>query len=438
MTTRDILRSFPGLQTGGAMHALAAELFPVCRSITGRGFRDSLAILRGQVPLAVHEVPTGTKVFDWTVPREWNIRDAYVRNPRGEKVIDFTQSNLHILHYSVPLRATMSLRELRPHLFSIPEHPDLIPYRTSYYKENWGFCLTHRTLESLTEGDYEVVIDSTLADGSLTYGEYVLPGAVADEVLISCHSCHPSLCNDNLSGMVVATTLARLLTQVTRRYTYRFLFIPGAVGSITWLALHQQEAKRVRHGLVVACVGDSGHMTYKRSRRGDAEIDRAVVHVLKHAGGRFDVKDFSPYGYDERQYCSPGFDLAIGSLTRTPHGQFPEYHTSADNLGFIRPESLEHSLGTYLAVVRVLEENQVYVNQNPFCEPQLGKRGLYRSMGGRTDEPVNELAMLWVLNQSDGDHSLLEIAERSGLSFDVIAAAADALAGTGLLQPKVI
>jgi aminopeptidase-like protein len=289
-------------------------------------------------------------------------------------------------------------------------------------------------LESLTEGEYEVCIDSTLRDGSLSYGEYVLPGASEDEVLISCHSCHPSLCNDNLSGMTVATMLARLLGEVDRRYTYRFLFIPGAIGSITWLSSHRERAQRIKHGLVVACVGDGGAMTYKKSRRGNAEIDRAVLHVLHHTGKPFGIKEFIPYGYDERQYCSPGFNLAVGSLTRTPHGEFPQYHTSEDNLEFVRPEFLEDSLGTYLSVLRVLEDNRTYVNLNPQCEPQLGKRGLYRPMGGQTDEPLNELAMLWVLNLSDGDHTLLDIAERSGIAFDHIAAAADALRTHDLLR----
>ena len=436
MTITELERSLPSLETGKAMHRLAGELYPICRSITGKGFRDSLSILTSQIPLKVHEVPTGTRVFDWTVPKEWNIREAWVRNERGEKVIDFAKSNLHILQYSVPVHVRLPLEELKPHLFSIPEHPDWIPYRTSYYKENWGFCLTHRVLESLGEGTYEVLIDSSLAAGSLAYGEYLLPGKSEDEVLISCHSCHPSLCNDNLSGMTLASTLARLLGQVDRHYTYRFLFIPGAIGSITWLARHQKKATRIKHGLVVACVGDGGSMTYKKSRRGDAEIDRAALHVLKHSAKQYRLEEFSPYGYDERQYCSPGFNLAVGSLSRTPHGQFPEYHTSADNLEFVRAEYLEDSLATYLAVVRVLEENRIYVNQNPFCEPQLGRRGLYRSMGGRTDQAVHELAMLWVLNLSDGANALLDIAERSGLSFDQIAVAADALSGVGLLRQK--
>jgi aminopeptidase-like protein len=435
MTLKELTKAFPTLQTGAAMHALAAELYPICRSITGNGFRASQAILQKHIPVTLHEVPSGTQVFDWTVPREWNIRDAWVRNPQGEKIVDFGKSNLHILQYSVPTKGKFALRELRQHLFSLPDHPDWIPYRTSYYKENWGFCVTHRLLESLRDGEYEVCIDSSLDSGSLTYGEYVLRGATTDEILISCHSCHPSLCNDNLSGMAVATTLARLLNDVERRYTYRFLFIPGAIGSITWLSSHREETARVRHGLVVACVGDGGSMTYKKSRRGNAEIDRAVLHVLHHKGKPFGVKEFSPYGYDERQYCSPGFNLSVGSLTRTPHGEFPQYHTSEDNLEFIRPEFLEDSLATYLAVMRVLEGNRTFINLNPHCEPQLGKRGLYRPMGGQTDEPLNELAMLWVLNLSDGEHALLDIAERSGMAFDHIAAAAEALHSHGLLRP---
>ena len=436
MTILELLRTFPGLQTGKSMHRLATELYPLCRSITGNGFRDSLAILGREVPLNVVDVPTGTKVFDWTIPQEWNIRDAYIKNSQGEKVVDFTRLNLHVLQYSVPIRETMTLAELRPHLFTLPDHPDWVPYRTSYYKKNWGFCLSQKVLDSLEEGQYEVCIDSTLADGRLSYGEIVLPGATADEVLISCHSCHPSLANDNLSGMVVATSLARLLAGVERRYTYRFVFIPGAIGSIAWLARHKEEALKIKHGLVVACVGDPGPLTYKKSRRGDAEIDRAALHVMEHSGEPFHVKDFSPYGYDERQYCSPGFNLAVGSLTRTPHGQFPEYHTSADNLDFIRPASLEHSLQTYLSIVGLLEKNRVYLSLNPYCEPQLGKRGLYRSMGGQTDEPANELALLWVLNLSDGQHSLLDIAERAGLPFALIAGAADALLAVDLLREQ--
>jgi aminopeptidase-like protein len=331
------------------------------------------------------------------------------------------------------MHCKMPLVELKKHLFSIPEQPDWIPYRTSYYKENWGFCLPHRVLEALPEGEYEVCIDASLKPGSLTYGEYVLQGETEDEVLISCHSCHPSLCNDNLSGMALAIFLAKWVSQVKRHYTYRFLFIPGTIGSITWLALHQQEAQRIRHGLVVACVGDSGNLVYKKSRQGNAEIDQAVLQVLKDSGVEYRILDFIPYGYDERQYCSPGFNLPVGSLTRTPHGEFPEYHTSGDNLDFVRPHALADSLSKYKQVLELLEANQVYVNTNPFCEPQLGKRGLYSLIGGRKGTEQIEMAVLWVLNYSDNEHSLLDIARISAMPFSTIREAAHALLEKGLL-----
>lgn len=418
---------------GAAMHDLLTELFPICRSLTGDGFRASLARLAEIAPITLTEVPTGTRVFDWTVPREWNIRDAWIADPSGKRLVDFRNSNLHVVHYSVPFRGRLSLAELRPHLHSLPDQPDLIPYRTSYYAESWGFCLPHRQLESLPDGQYDVCIDSTLAPGSLTYGECVLPGATQDEVLISAHSCHPSLANDNLSGMVVAAHLARRLADAQRRHTFRFLFIPGTIGSITWLATHKAEAQRIKHGLVLACLGDPGQSTYKRSRRGDAIVDRAATHVLAHAGPH-SVIDFEPYGYDERQYCSPGFDLAVGCLTRTRNGQFPEYHTSADDPSFVRPEQLQDSLEKTARIVEILEGNQSYVNLNPYGEPQLGRRGLYEQTRGG-DLPGFQMALLWVLNQSDGRHSLLDIAERAGMPFNVIRRAASTLESASLLRP---
>ncbi len=420
---------------GREMYDLIRRLYPICRSITGEGVRRTLRILQERIPLSIHEVPTGTQVFDWTVPREWNIRDAYVKDPAGRKIIDFSASSLHVLNYSVPVRTRLPLSELKQHLFSLPEQPELIPYRTSYYRENWGFCLPHRQLEGLPDGEYEVLIDSTLEPGSLTYGEYVQEGNSGDEILISCHICHPSLCNDNLSGIAVSSFLAGLLKGLQLRHTCRFLFIPGAIGSITWLALNEEKVPRVRGGLVVACVGDPGPMTYKKSRRGDTEMDVVVQHVLKHSGKEYQVKDFVPYGYDERQYCSPGFNLAVGSLTRTPHGQYPEYHTSADNLEFVRPEALADSLAAYARILDVLEGNRVLQSTNPKCEPQLGRRGIYRAVGGDSAEPVNELAMLWVLNMSDGGHSLLDIAERAGLPFESIAAAVRLLEQHDLVRP---
>jgi aminopeptidase-like protein len=434
MRLDDLRREIDLKKSGIEMHQLIADLYPICRSITGNGFRESLRILKQHIPLETHEVATGTEVFDWTVPREWNIRDAYVKNSRGEKVIDFKESNLHILQYSLPVEKKLSLAQLKEHLFSIPERPDWIPYRTSYYKENWGFCLTHNRMQNLGEGEYEVHIDSSLENGHLAYGEYYIQGRTNEEVLISCHSCHPSLCNDNLSGVSVATFLAKLLTPLSMRYSYRFLFIPGTIGSITWLALNEEKVSRIKHGLVVACVGDSGHFRYKRSRQGNAEIDKVIDYALKQSGKKFEILDFSPYGYDERQYCSPGFNLPVGSLTRTPHGEFPEYHTSADNLSFVKPEYLAESLAEYLAVIQLLENNKKYANQNPKCEPQLGKRGLYHAMGGKTTEPVDELAMLWVLNLSDGLHTLLDISEKTNIEFNLLKNAADALLEKGLLK----
>jgi aminopeptidase-like protein len=418
---------------GEWMHRFITDLYPICRSITGDGLRETLRRIGECVALDVHEVPSGARVFDWTVPKEWNIRDAWVKNDKGERLIDFRKSNLHVVNYSVPVHRTMPLAELRKHLHTMPDHPDWVPYRTSYYAENWGFCLTHNQLETLPDAEYEVCIDSSIEDGSLSYGEIYLPGKRSEEVLFSCHACHPSLCNDNLSGIALVTYLARLLSEASLEYSYRFLFIPGTIGSIAWLAHHEDQVPHIRHGLVVACVGDPGRFHYKRSRRGDAEIDRAVIHALRHSGDEFEVLDFSPYGYDERQYCSPGFNLPVGSLTRTPHGQFPQYHTSADNLDLVRPDALGSSLGAYLSVVRILEGNDCYLNVNPKCEPQLGKRGLYRAFGGHANSSTLELALLWVLNLSDGTHSLLDIAEKAGIRFDDVLFAAQTLEGHELL-----
>jgi aminopeptidase-like protein len=419
---------------GSAMHDLIADLYPICRSITGEGLRETLRRLQVIVPLEIHEVPSGTAVLDWTVPDEWNIRDAYIKNSRGERVVDFRQSNLHVLNYSEPVHRTLSLTELKRRCHTMPERPDWIPYRTSYYERTWGFCLAHRQLEALPEGDYEVCIDATLEPGSLSYGELVLPGESADEFLISTHACHPSMCNDNLSGVAVATFMAQALEERSRQHTFRFLFIPGTIGAITWLALNEQVVPRVRAGLVLAGLGDSGNLHYKRSRRGDADVDRAAAHVLRQSRRPHGLLDFSPYGYDERQYCSPGFDLPVGRLSRTPYGRYPEYHTSADDLDFVHPDALADSLAACLAICEVLDGNARYINQVPKGEPQLGRRGLYGAIGGRTESPADERAMLWVLNLSDGRHSLLDIAERARQPFAAIRGAADLLLDHGLLR----
>ncbi|GHD88971.1 peptidase M28 [Streptomyces naganishii JCM 4654] len=434
-------------ESGEEMYALVERLYPLCRSITGDGVRATLRIVDEYIPLHVHEVPTGTQVLDWTVPQEWNIRDAYIADGAGRRVVDFAASSLHVLGYSVPVSATMPLAELRPHLHTLPDHPSWVPYRTSYYQPEWGFCLAQETLDAMPDGEYEVRIDSTLADGHLTYAEHVVPGQVPDEVIVSCHTCHPSLANDNLAGIAVAVFLARELAERTPYHTYRFVFAPGTIGAITWLARNRERVNgasparaeprargMVRHGLVLACAGDPGQLTYKRSRRGDAEIDQVMRHVLTASGRPHRVTEFTPYGYDERQYCSPGFDLGVGSLTRTPYAGYPEYHTSADDLDFVSPDAMADTLAVCREAFAVLDRNRRYVNLSPYGEPQLGRRGLYDALGGRSDTKQAQMAMLWVLSLSDGEHSLLDVAERSGLPFDTVADAAGALHGAGLLK----
>jgi aminopeptidase-like protein len=420
---------------GAELFALVEELYPICRSITGDGVRKTLEIVSRYVPLTIHEVPTGTAVLDWTVPKEWNIRDAYIADASGRRVVDFKQHNLHVLNYSVPVRARMTRQALLPHLHTLPEQPELVPYRTSYWKETWGFCLSQRQLDALPDGEYEVCVDSTLEPGSLTYGEFVLPGSSQEEILISAHVCHPSLCDDNLSGIAVAALLARALANTSdRRYTLRFLFAPGTIGAITWLARNRQAAQRVRHGLTLTCLGDSQPFVFKRTVFGGTEIDRVAELVLAQSGLAHRVIDFFPYGYDERQYNSPGFRLPVGSLMRGQHGQFPEYHTSADNLGFVSGARMEESLGVLRSVLRVLDGNVRYRNLAPEGEPQLGKRGLYQAMGG-SDLPELQLALLWVLNLSDGEHGLLDISERAHIEFRTLRVAADLLLQHGLLMP---
>lgn len=422
------------LSVGERIYALVRELYPICRSITGNGVRQSLALLGQHIPIDVTEVPTGTKVFDWSVPREWNISDAYIENAAGERVVDFRASNLHVLNYSAPVCKVLPLEELKAHIYTLPGQPDLVPYRTSYYEERWGFCMSQRALDALPQGNYKAVVESTLVDGSLTYGECVLPGESEDEVLFSAHICHPSLANDNCSGLAVLTMLAAELAQRPRRYTYRFIFAPGTIGAITWLARNEHRVDRIKHGLVVSCLGDGGGPMYKRSRRGDAMIDRALVHVVQHSSPAARIREFVPYGYDERQYCSPGFNLPVGLLQRSEYGTFPEYHTSADNLHFVAPEHLESSFSMLRAAVEILENDRTMINTQPKCEPALGARGLYATVGGDKNSAQSSMAMFWVLNFSDGDHSLLEIAERSGLPFSAVLRAAERLEAASLLR----
>ncbi|MEQ6902466.1 DUF4910 domain-containing protein [Nocardioides sp. YIM 152588] len=420
---------------GGRMRSWMAEAYPICRSITGDGVRRTLDMIEAALPSGVSMtrtgVPSGTQVFDWTIGDEWNVRAAWVDGPDGRRVVELADHTLHLVSYSAPVRTRLPLEELRPHLHSMPDRPDWIPYRTSYYHRNWGFCLPHRQLESLEPGVYEVLVDSTLEPGELVYGEVVLPGAGAGEVLVSSHVCHPSLVNDNLTGLAVATELIRHLAGLEdRELTYRFLFAPGTIGSLAWLSRSAHVIPQIRHGVVLTGLGGGGPLVYKQTRRGDAYVDRAAEHVVGRRGG--EVRGYSPYGYDERQFNAVGFDLPVGRLTRTPHGEYPEYHTSADDLAFVADDELEESLTALVEIVEVLEGDRVLTNLSPYGEPQLGKRGLYPTMGGKSASDV-VMAMLWTLAYTDGKASLLEIADRADLPFAAIRAAADDLLDAGLL-----
>lgn len=419
---------------GNEMFELIKRLYPICRSITGDGVRQTLKIIKEHIPITIREVPSGTKVFDWVIPKEWNINDAYIKDSKGVKIVDFKKSNLHVLNYSIPVNKKMPLGELKEHLFTLPELPEAVPYRTSYYKENWGFCLSHNEYQKLEDGIYEVMIDSTLKQGHLNFGELYIKGKSKDEVLLSCYVCHPSLCNDNLSGVTLLTFLAKSILRSRPRYSYRFLFVPETIGAIAWLCRNEKNTSRIKHGLIATCVGDSGKLTYKKSRQENTEINKAAEKALIDSGEPYEILEFFPSGSDERQFCSPGFNLPVGSLMRTPYGRFPEYHTSADNLDFVRPQYLADSLRKYRQVMFILENNAVFKNLNPKCEPQLGKRGLYRTIGSKEKRSTAESAIFWVLNLSDGTNSLLDIAIRSGIKFPQIYDAAETLLTHGLLK----
>lgn len=416
----------PTPMDGAALHGIVRDLFPLARSITGDGLRETLRRVGRFVPLTMQEVATGTPALDWEIPQEWNIRAARIEALDGTVLVDFAQSNLHVVGYSTPLDRVVPRDELASHVHTLPDQPSLIPYRTGYYAQDWGFCLAHETWERMTDTAYRVVIDSSLAPGSLTYAEAVIEGDSPDEVLISVHCCHPSLANDNLSGIAVAIGLARHLAATPRRLTYRFLFIPATIGSLAWLSRNEEMLARIRHGLVLTCLGDPGHFHYKQSRRGTAVIDHAVVQVLAERGEPHTILPFSPYGYDERQYCSPGYDLPVGCFMRSPNGTFPEYHTSADNVDFVTPDALAGSLSALIDLMSVLDANETFVRVDGRGEPQLGRRGLYRAISGQKEAGgTSQLALLWVLNLADGRHSLLDMAERAGLPFRQLKLAAD-------------
>ncbi len=424
------------IQIEERLYELVSTLYPICRSITGDGVRETLRIIQKIIPIRIHEIPSGTKVFDWEVPEEWNIKDAYVKTLSGKRIIDFKRNNLHVLGYSVPVKKRITLEELKAHIFTLKDFPEAIPYRTSYYKRNWGFCISYNQMKELKDKEYDVLIDSSLKRGHLTYGELFLKGNLESEILISTHICHPSLCNDNLSGIAVATYLAKLIEDLSdREYSYRFLFIPGTIGSITWLAKNEPKIKNIKHGLVLSCLGDRGSFTYKKSRIGTAIIDRAVEKAFEDSKFNYEIREFTPFGYDERQYCSPGINLPVGCLMRTPYGEFVEYHTSLDNLDFIDPKSLKESLYLCLKVFNILENNKSYINTNPKCEPHLGKRNLYKHIGGEGQKEIERIIM-WILNFSDGTKDLLDIAIRGKINFCKAKDVCDILIEKGLLKEK--
>ncbi|MEM6326579.1 MAG: DUF4910 domain-containing protein [Bacteroidota bacterium] len=431
----------PEVSRAEALLAFVREILPYRRSITGEGLRQTLGAIAERIPLQVTEVFSGTPLLDWTAPPEWVVHEAHLTLPDGQRIADWDAHPLHLVQYSGPREARMSLADLRPHLHTLPDHPDWIPYRTAYWTDDWGFCLRHCTLESVAEtfgeeAEVEVLIDTRVTDGSMSVGECVIPGATDREILISAHACHPALANDNASALAVATFAAHtLLRSDERRHTIRFLFAPGTIGALAWLAAHPEARERVVGGLVLANLGDAEPFVYKRSRRGTLHTPTVADRAVETLFPGIEVRPFEPFGYDERQFNSPGFDLPVGRLTRTPHGEYPEYHTSADDLSLLTPDALEDALEAVLSVVSAMDGNARYVSTQPFGEPMLGRRGLYAPIGGKALAPEAQRALLWVLNLSDGDHDLLHIASRSDLPFAAVRAAADRLLHAELIRP---
>tara|TARA_B100000686_G_C16714353_1_gene931095 strand:- start:37 stop:1371 length:1335 start_codon:yes stop_codon:yes gene_type:complete len=425
-------------KVGDEMYGMMAELFPICRSITGEGVRQTLKILQKRLPLKIVEIPSGTLAFDWTIPEEWNINDAYILDPDGKKIVDFKKNNLHILGYSEPVDVKLTLSELKRHLYSLPEQPDAIPYLTSYYKKRWGFCLCHKDLIKLKEGIYTVKIDSKIEPGCLTFGECIIPGEEDEEVLLSCYICHPSMANDSISGAVLTAFLGQWLATKKRRFSYRLIFIPETIGAIAYLSLNKDRMlAKTYAGLVTSFVGDSGFFRYKKSRRGNSVIDRVAEHTMKYRLQNYKIVDYYPHlGSDERQYCSPGFNLPVGLLTRSPYMGYPEYHTSLDNMSFVSAKNLAESFSLYADIFSVLEMNRIYVNQVMFCEPQLSKRDLYSTLGSQKNQAEERLKLQWILNYSDGNLDLLSIAEKMGVPIGELGDAVVELVRTGLIKEK--
>ncbi|MBG0859636.1 MAG: DUF4910 domain-containing protein [Bacteroidales bacterium] len=413
------------------------RLWPLNRSLTGNGNRETLRILSEIVDLNITEVPSGTNCFDWVVPPEWNVKEAWIKDSNGNVIIDFSNNNLHLLGYSIHVKGKMFLSELRSHIYTLPLQPDIIPYLTSYYDENWGFCMSHNQFLTLKENEeYDILIDSTLNHkGSMTIGEAILKGCSDNEVLFSTYICHPSMANNELSGLLVSAFIFRELKNIRNRfYTYRFVYLPETIGSIYYLSRFGEHLKQTLDaGYVVTCVGDQGDFSYKRSRRGNSLADRAAELILRQSGTKFNIENFFPTGSDERQYCSPGFNLPVGSLMRTRYGKYPEYHTSADDKNFISFDALEKSVLKYLEIINLLENNFVYINTKPFCEPQLGKRGLYPAIGDQKNKTKTIVTTLWILNLADGTNDLISISEKSNIPVPELIPVVERLLENGIL-----
>lgn len=414
------------------------RLWPITRSLTGNGNRETLKILSELIDLQISEIPCGTQCFDWTVPAEWNVREAWIKNSKGEKIVDFSKNNLHIVGYSEPFKGKLRYEQLKPFLYTLPDQPDLIPYMTSYYKRRWGFCISYNQFLGLDEKDiYEVFIDSSFDDnGSMTIGEVIIKGKSEKEVLFSTYICHPSMANNELSGTLVSAFICSKLKEKNGlKYTYRFTFVPETIGSIYSLSVNGEHWRNnLQAGFVITCIGDEGKFTYKKSRRGNSLPDRAVEAVLSQTENKFKIVDFIPLGSDERQYCSPGFNLPVGSLMRTMYGKYPEYHTSGDNKDFISFEAMEESVLKYLEIIDVLERNEKYINTMPFCEPQLGKRGLYPSLSSPSGNNEFVKAMMWILNLADGSNDLISISKISKIPISELIPIVDKLIEKGVLQ----